>query len=107
MMAFSIAFCASVFSPAKASSLISAVVGSGESDVGKGYAGEGGCEMTERRDRMCCSKALESGGNKAEGCEPDDMAAIIGECGEVGLYGFDNFQKSDCLLMSDAAEEGA
>jgi hypothetical protein len=84
MMAFSIACCASVFSPTKGSSLISAVVGSGESDVGKGYAGEGCCEMTERRDRICSSKALESDGNRPDGSEPDGMAAIVGEGGEVG-----------------------
>jgi hypothetical protein len=83
MMAFSIACCASVFSPAKGSSLISAVVGSGESDVGKGYAGEGGCEITERRARICCSKALESDASKPEGCELDGMVAIIEEWGEV------------------------
>ena len=32
--------------------------------MGKGYEGEGCCEMAERRDRTCCSKALESVGNK-------------------------------------------
>jgi len=77
------AYCASVFSPAKGSSLISALVGSGESDVGKGYAGEGGCEMTERRDSICCSNALESGGNRPDGCEPDGIAAIVEKAGEA------------------------
>ena len=59
------------------------LVGSGEADVGKGYAGEGGCEITERRDSMCCSKALESGGNKPEGREPDGTAAIVEKDGEA------------------------
>jgi hypothetical protein len=66
-----------VFSPEKGWSLISLAVGKGALEVGKGYDGEGACEMTERRARRYCSNGLESGGARLGEVDPVGKTAAI------------------------------